>query len=58
MLEDVIKKYKIEEDEIDYYSFNGYGPNKPWKHHVLQKPKALAEYIENLGIMHKVISLF
>lgn len=56
MLEDVIKKYKIEEDEIDYYSFNGYGPNKPWKHHVLQKPKALAEYIENLGIIGTTIT--
>ena len=51
MLEDVIKKYNIEEDEIDYYSFNGYGPNKAWKHHVLQEPKALAVYIESLGIV-------
>ena len=51
MLEDVIKKYNIEEDEIDYYSFNGYGPNKAWKHHVLQEPKALAVYIESLGII-------
>ena len=55
MLEDVIKKYNIEEDEIDYYSFDGYGPNKPWRHHVLQEPKVLAEYIESLGIIGATI---
>ena len=43
MVEDVIKKYNIEEDEIDYYSFDGYGPNKTWRHHVLQEPKVLAK---------------
>ena len=56
MLEDVIKKYNIEEDEIDYYSFDGFGPDKPWKHHVVQNPKALVEYIESLGIIGATIT--
>ena len=56
MLEDVIKKYNIEEDEIDYYSFDGFGPDKPWKHYVVQNPKALVEYIESLGIIGATIT--
>lgn len=55
MLEDVIKKYNLVEQELDYHSYNGYAPREKWKHHVIQHPDVLREYINECGIIGSTI---
>lgn len=46
MLEDVIRKYNLAEDEIDYHRFDNDAPVEPYRCHVVQKPEVLKECIE------------
>lgn len=51
MLEDVIRKYNLTEDEIDYHRFDNDAPVEPYRCHVVQKPEVLKECIERCGII-------
>lgn len=55
MLEDVIKKYNLVEQEFDYHDYNDYVPKEKWKHHIIQHPDVLREYINECGIIGSTI---
>ena len=55
MLEDVIKKYGLVEHELDYHAYNDYAPREKWKHHIIQHPEVLREYISECGIIGSTI---
>ena len=55
MLEDVVKKYNLVEHELDYHDYNDYAPKELWKHHIIQHPEVLREYISECGIIGSTI---
>ena len=55
MLENVIKKYGLVEHELDYHVYNDYAPREKWKHHIIQHPDVLREYINECGIIGSTV---
>lgn len=55
MLDDVVKKYNLIEHELDYHDYNYYAPKELWKHHIIQHPEVLREYISECCIIGSTI---
>lgn len=55
MLEDIIQKYGLVEYELDYHAYNDYAPQEKWKHHIIQHPEVLRDYISECGIIGSTI---